>query len=230
MRSDASSRTLFIVAACLVVGLVALVSYSVGSSRGFRAGEARATRRVTPSGASEQASPSGPTTPVAVPAQPSGTSSRPLTPELGAGGWAPSRTAAEAVEALHSLGAAVEVGLNMEEYARRDIDAKVVVDRFLRGPEAARVPNLRAEVQAAMDDYQYANHVWGRSLSRSGRLLRVGSLYGREAIQRYPGVRPSSSAPESSDIIWYTDVLRAAWSSAEEHLFRADAALRAGRG
>lgn len=70
----------------------------------------------------------------------------------------------EAFGALRGLESVTKTGVNYREYARRVLDAKVIVDRYLRSETGQT--EVRSKIQAAMQLYEFAAFVWNTDVTR----------------------------------------------------------------
>src|SRR5207249_2427191 len=79
------------------------------------------------------------------------------------------QSANDALRALKGLGAAVTVGVNLEEYRRRLIDAKVIVDDYAQR-KAVSLAEAKAKhaLVTAMGDFNLANAIWAGRVQRGG--------------------------------------------------------------
>jgi len=76
---------------------------------------------------------------------------QPISPEAG-----------DALDALHALDSATEVGVNLRDYSTRVIDAKLKVDRYLRDAPAG--DKLADSVRLIMKAHVTASKAWAANL------------------------------------------------------------------
>ena len=75
--------------------------------------------------------------------------------------------AREAIDALLAVASVLKIGVTYVEYPDRMKDAKIAVDKFLRGNSGVR-PELRKNIDLSMKAYEEAYLWWGREIDDPG--------------------------------------------------------------
>lgn len=98
------------------------------------------------------------------------------------------QTASDAIKSITRLGARIEIGISYRDYTNALGDANADVRAFLDGTEAAKNPEARTALQAAIGRYVEARELWATMFSRYGsQFLPPNSAVAREVLTRYPG-------------------------------------------
>jgi hypothetical protein len=116
----------------------------------------------------------------------------------------PSKESLAAIEALHKMQAATQVGVNYQEYGRLLIEAKAKTNDAIRSlPDGP----LRNEISATMDAYADAAHVWGVKIA--GHKLFESNLISKYSIP----LKDTEYRFADPD-----DALQYIWLNADSHL------------
>jgi hypothetical protein len=105
--------------------------------------------------------------------------------------------AAEAVKALSRVDAAVEVGIQYQQYLQRIGDAKAAVNEA-----QVTLPDceLRTELEAAMDAYKDVADVWSDKIRD---LYRFDDVLRKKLAARYHSLKSEDSAEVAMQFIWF---------------------------
>ena len=125
---------------------------------------------------------------------------------------------ADALKALKSFDAALQVGLTYEDYSRRLADTYIPVLAYLESEEAQSAPEVAADVQRAADLYKAAMEIWTIHVKKSDSYgLHERRPYFRRLLQVYP--RAEQFVERQSEGKGWVDVSRVqqdAWEQASK--------------
>jgi hypothetical protein len=137
--------------------------------------------------------------------------------------------AADALKALRALDSALEIGMNKRDYTNRLIDVKLVVEQAQEKMDSG---NLKAELQAALDDYAEASNAWSYfingsrfySLASNPGVINIADPMVQIFLRKYPAIKTfGTGAGGFGPYVNTEGVLHGIWGSAKRHIEKAAA-------